>query len=113
MPTRKAPPTQQLAKLDDFYSVGEAAVRMNLKTQAEHEAGSTKGERWLRDGVNHKGFPAHRLNRQLMFSDSDLAEIAAMNRSAPTQSVRRQTRRRAMARPAEARIPRQQARAAA
>lgn len=88
MPTRKAPPTKQPLKLDGFYNVGEAAVRLNLKTQEEHDAGSTKGERWLRDGVNHKGWPSHRLNGCLMFSDSDLMEITALNRNVPTRGGR-------------------------
>ncbi|WP_392970977.1 hypothetical protein [Streptomyces sp. LN245] len=88
MSTRKAPPTKQPPKLEGFYNVGEAAVRLNVKTQEEHEAGSTKGERWLRDGVNHKGWPCHRLNSCLMFSDSDLMEIAARNRNVPTRAGR-------------------------
>jgi len=108
---RKAPPTL----LENFYNVGQAAVRLGFKTQEEHAAGSTKGERWLRDGCNRpedgsKGepFPHHRLNRELMFSDSDLAHIAAMHRNVPTQGARRGSRRRAATRPAEPRIPRQQ-----
>ncbi|MCW7941605.1 hypothetical protein AAW14_06035 [Streptomyces hygroscopicus] len=87
--------------LERFHNVGEAAVRMGFKTQAEHDAGSTKGERWLRDGANRpedgsKGtpFPHVRMNGCLMFSDSDLAEIAEMHRNAPTQGARRGTRRR-------------------
>jgi hypothetical protein len=94
--SRKTPP----APLENFYNVGEAAVRMNFKTQAEHEAGSSKGERWLRDGANRpedgskgKPFPHFRMNGNLMFSDSNLAEIAAMHRNAPTQGARRRTRR--------------------
>jgi hypothetical protein len=109
MPTRKAPPTKTVQLLDRFYNVGEAAVRMNFKTQAEHDAGSTKGERWLRDGANRpedgsKGqpFPHFRMNGQLMFSDSDLAEIAAMHRNAPTQGARRGTRVRRKPQPARA-----------
>jgi hypothetical protein len=114
MPARKAPPTKAIP-LESFYNVGEAAVRMNFKTQAEHETGSTKGERWLRDGCNRpedgsegQPFPHHRMNGSLMFSDSNLAEIAAMHLNAPTQGARRRTRKRSTAKPAESRIPRQQ-----
>lgn len=120
MPTRKAPPTKQPLKLEGFYQVGDAAVRLGFKTQEEHDAGSTKGERWLRDGCNRpedgsegQPFPHHRMNRGLMFSDSDLAEIAAMHRNAPTQGARRRARKRTTTRPAEPRTPREQAAIAA
>lgn len=110
--SRKAPPTQ----LENFYNVGQAAVRLGLKTQAEHDAGSIKGEKWLRNGANRpedgsKGemFPHRRMGRELQFSDSDLAHIAAMHFNAPTQGARRGSRKRAASRPAEARVPRQQA----
>jgi len=101
-------------QLENFYNVGLAAVRLGFKTQEEHEAGSVKGERWLRDGCNRpedgsKGqpFPHRRMNRELIFSDSDLAVIAAMHVNAPTQGARRGSRRRTTPRP-EARVPRQQ-----
>src|ERR1044072_7508680 len=91
---RKASPTL----LENFYNVGNAAVRLGLKTQEEHEAGSVKGERWLRDGANRpedgsegEPFPHRRMGRELQFSDSDLAEIAAMHRNAPPQGARRRT----------------------
>lgn len=109
---RQAPPTQ----LENFYNVGLAAVRLGLKTQEEHEAGSVKGERWLRDGANRpedgsKGemFPHRRMGRELQFSDSDLAHIAAMHFNAPSQGARRGSRRRAASRATEPRVPRQQA----
>lgn len=108
---RTATPTQ----LENFYTVSQAAVRLGLKTQEEHDAGSVKGERWLRDGANRpedgsKGemFPHRRMGRELQFSDSDLAYIAAMHSNAPTQGARRGARKRAASRPAEARVPRQQ-----
>lgn len=111
-----APPTQ----LENFYNVGLAAVRLGLKTQAEHDAGSTKGERWLRDGANRpedgsKGemFPHRRMGRELQFSDSDLAYIAEMHFNAPTQGARRGSRKRAVRRAPEPRIPRQVTPAAA
>jgi len=108
---RQAPPTQ----LENFYNVGQAAVRLGLKTQEEHAAGSTKGERWLRDGANRpedgsKGemFPHRRMGRELQFSDSDLAHIAAMHFNAPTQGARRGSRKRTAARTNTPRVPRQQ-----
>jgi hypothetical protein len=107
MSPRKASPTEQPPALEDFYNVGKAAVRLNLKTKAEHEDGSTKGERWLRDGCNRPEdgsqgdpFPHHRMNGCLMFSDSDLAEIAARHRNAPTR-YRRSRRTRPVVKSAE------------
>lgn len=41
-----------------------------------HELGLS--ERRLRDGVNHHGFPHHRMGRKLRFSSRDRAEIAAI-----------------------------------
>lgn len=105
--SRKAPPTP----LENYYNVGLAAVRLGLKTQEEHEAGSKKGERWLRDGANRpedgsKGemFPHRRMSRELQFSDSDLAYIAAMHFNAPTQGARRGSRRPAVRRASAPRV---------
>ena len=95
MAAPKASPRPKPA-LENYYTVGEAAVRLRFKTQKEHDAGSTKGERWLRDGVNRENnpFPCHRMNGLLQFSDTDLAEIAAMHRNAPDKRTRRTSRRR-------------------
>ncbi|MFE9064837.1 hypothetical protein [Streptomyces violaceusniger] len=93
MAAPKASPRPKPA-LENYHTVGQAAVRLNLKTQKEHDAGSTKGERWLRDGVNLKGWPCHRMSGQLRFSDTDLAEIAAMSRNAPDKRAGRPRRRR-------------------
>ncbi|MCZ7413100.1 hypothetical protein [Streptomyces sp. WMMC897] len=104
-----APPKNAPPVLENYYTVGLAAIRLGLKTQAEHEAGSKKGERWLRDGVNrpHAPFPAHRMSGQLMFSDSDLAEIAEMNRGvADKRSGRKAARRKPRTRHAARRAPR-------
>lgn len=46
------------------------------------------GERWLRDGANHRGFPHSRPGKWLVFSDHDLAEIYEMFR-VPARIVRR------------------------
>lgn len=92
MPTRKSTPT-----LEHFYTAREAAKRLGLIDPNNPD--SEAGERWLRDGVNRdkNPFPHHRLGRRLMFSDTDLAEIAAMHRNAPTQGARRRTRRKSAA----------------
>ncbi|MER5892358.1 helix-turn-helix domain-containing protein [Streptomyces sp. NPDC001876] len=60
------PPTASV--VEDFTSVEETARRLGI------------GARRLRDGVNHHGFPAHRMGRRLMFSSQDRAEIAEMHR---------------------------------
>lgn len=100
MPTRKAPPTSAL-KLERFYTVKEAASWFKLDGSDDPDKQDSQGgERWLRDGVNRpldgsKGtpFPHHRIGRRLLFSESDLAQIAAMHRNAPTQGARRGSRR--------------------
>ncbi|WP_426404256.1 hypothetical protein ACN9M0_24965 [Streptomyces sp. R-07] len=71
MATLTAVPT-----IEDFTDVMETARRLGI------------GARRLRDGVNHMGFPAHRMGRRLMFSPQDRAEIAAMHRI-PAQPKRR------------------------
>jgi hypothetical protein len=101
MPTRKAPPTKQPLRLERFYTVKEAAAWFKLDgSDNPNKQDSQGGERWLRDGVNRpedgsKGtpFPHHRIGRRLLFSESDLAQIAAMHRNAPTQGARRGSRR--------------------
>jgi hypothetical protein len=51
------------------------------------------GERWLRDGVNHRGFPHHRLGRFLKFSLQDCREIREMNREKAKPSELAKARR--------------------
>lgn len=77
MSTRKPTPTKQL---EGFYNVKQAAEKLGLNDPTDPDDES--GIRWLRDGVNHKGFPHHRMSGRLVFSDSDLADIAAMHRNA-------------------------------
>lgn len=111
MAATKAPParTQKTPAepvLETFHDVGMAAVRLGLKTKEQHKAGSKVGEKWLRDGVNKDGWPCHRMARQLMFSDSDLAAIAELHRnkvdarSKPRPSTGRPRRRAAVKTPA-------------
>lgn len=63
-----------------YHNVAEAAERLRV------------GERWLRDGVNHRGFPHGRLGTRLVFSDADIAAIYEMFR-VPAQVVHRRGRR--------------------
>lgn len=67
------PPTT----VEDFTDVAETAKRLGI------------GPRRLRDGVNHGGFPSHRMGRRLMFSPQDRAEIAEMHRVPARPSKRR------------------------
>jgi len=87
MSTRKPTPTKQL---EGFYDVKAATVKLGIATEDPEDE---SGQRWLRDGVNHKGFPHHRMSGRLVFSDADLAAIAAMHRNAPARRGRpRRTR---------------------
>ncbi|MFZ3494581.1 hypothetical protein ACODT5_15380 [Streptomyces sp. 5.8] len=61
MPARTLP-------VEDFTDVNETALRLGI------------GVRRLRDGVNHHGYPHHRMGRKLRFSPQDRAEIAEMHR---------------------------------
>lgn len=69
MTTRRTTPP----KLETYYDVKQATVRLGL---AGEDPDDWRGRRWLRDGANHNGFPHRRINRKLMFSESDLAVIA-------------------------------------
>lgn len=66
-------PAPTSAEHTDFLDVKEAAKDLRC------------GERWLRDGANHHGFPHHRLGKSLQFSAQDRAAIRAMHR-VPAQS---------------------------
>lgn len=93
-----AAPTKPV--LDDFYTVEKAAARLGLCDPDDPE--DKRGQSWLRTGVNDKTnpFPCHRLSGQLMFSDSDLAEIAERHRNKPEargRHTRRNTRQAAVA----------------
>jgi len=62
-------------KFQPLYNVKEAAdLLLRLKGE-EHKKESEAGQRWLRDGVNHKGFPHYRVGRRLMFTEADLITI--------------------------------------
>lgn len=87
MPTR-SPRTGSAKTLERFYTVKQAAKWLIPTDPETPDEDNEAGERWLRDGVNHKGWPHHRFGRRLMFSDSDLAEIAALHRNAPTRAGR-------------------------
>ncbi|MGW4703729.1 hypothetical protein [Streptomyces sp. NPDC004285] len=85
MPVATKPRPTATPVLETFHTVSQAAIRLGLRAP---DAAGKVGEKWLRDGVNRpedgsKGepFPCHRLAGQLLFSDSDLAAIAAMHRN--------------------------------
>ncbi|MCT9078798.1 hypothetical protein [Streptomyces fulvoviolaceus] len=76
--------------LQVFFNVKQATVKLGLSADDPKDLA---GQRWLRDGANHKGFPHHRMSGRLVFSAADLAEIAGMHRNAPTRRGRpRRTR---------------------
>lgn len=77
------PPTDEAPALVEFFDVGWAAVKLGLKTEQEHMAGSKTGEKWLRDGYNRpldgsrgRPFPGRYMAGQLKFTPADLTEIA-------------------------------------
>lgn len=88
MPATKAPPSRSRAAepvLENFYNLKQATVRLGLATEDPEDK---RGQDWLRRGVNRKSsqgpkFPHHRMANQLMFSDSDLAEITDLMRNKP------------------------------
>lgn len=65
---------------EDFTNVAETSRRLGI------------GQRRLRDGVNHFGFPAHRMGRRLMFSAEDRAQIAEMHRIPAGRGANRRVR---------------------
>lgn len=90
MPPRKT----DTPKLETLYNVEEAAVLLlNLKGEADtaQQRSTEAGQRWLRDGVNHKGFPHYRVGRRLMFSEKDL--IAILEDFCRVPGTHRRTRR--------------------
>ena len=86
--TRKAPDEPVLER---FYDVKQATVRLGL---ASEDPDDTRGQKWLRDGVNKQGWPCRRMASRLMFSDSDLAAIAELSRNKPDGRSRPRRRRR-------------------
>lgn len=81
--------------LEGFHNVKKATELLGLS--APNDPDDKRGQKWLRDGVNLHGWPCHRMAGQLMFSDSDLAEIADMHANATTRRgrTRRATRKKA------------------
>lgn len=91
----------------------DAAIIEAAKRLLEHEnpmldpAAAAKvigcGERWLRDGCNHRGLPHHRAGKFLKFSLEDCREIRRMCRVPAEPSKRataaRKTRKAAEAKP--------------
>lgn len=69
-------PSKPDAAAGEYFTVKEAAEKLRV------------GERWLRDGVNHRGFPHSRPGKPIVFDAADLAEIYRMFR-VPAHTVRR------------------------
>ena len=69
-------PSKPTTATGDYYGIKAAAQKLGV------------GERWLRDGVNHGGFPHSRLGKFIVFDASDLAEIYRMFR-VPAHTPRR------------------------
>lgn len=82
-----APPKATPRALEGFYNVKQATERLGLSDPDNPE--DTTGQRWLRDGVNLEGWPHHRMAGYLMFSDTDLAEIARLSRNPTSHSGRK------------------------
>ncbi|MBB4984953.1 hypothetical protein [Streptomyces nymphaeiformis] len=90
MTTRRTTPKT----LEPVYTVKEAAWLLKLADETKPEG----GVRFLRDGVNreHDPFPHARINGQLRFSESQLAEIFERHINAPnTRTGRPRMKRRA------------------
>lgn len=88
---RTAPP-----KLEPVYDLKAAAELLGLADPEKPE--STAGQRFLRDGVNreHNPFPHVRINGQLKFKESQLAEILERHVNAPNpRTGRPRTKKRA------------------
>ncbi|MGW2920318.1 hypothetical protein ACWDBF_21005 [Streptomyces angustmyceticus] len=82
----------------DRETIIQAAIKALEQDQLLLEPGEAArvigcGERWLRDGANHSGFPHHRLGKFLKFSLQDCREIQAMNREKAKPSELAKARR--------------------
>ena len=88
MAPQKTPPSV----LEGYHNVKRATEKLGLSDPTDPD--DKTGQRWLRDGVNLKGWPHHRMGGQLVFSDSDLVEIARLNRNPATRPGRRPQRAR-------------------
>ncbi|UNZ20571.1 hypothetical protein [Streptomyces sp. 891-h] len=90
--------------LETYYTVKQATVRLGIATEDESD---WSGQKWLRDGANRpadgsKGepFPCTRMAGKLMFSESQLAQIAEMHVNAPERRGRvRKARKPAVKKP--------------
>lgn len=75
-------PSKPETENGEYYGAKAAAKKLNV------------GERWLRDGANHHGFPHSRPGGFLIFSAADLAEIYNRFRTPGFTAVRRPAARR-------------------
>lgn len=89
-PQKTTPPV-----LEGFHGIKKATELLGLSDPNDPD--DKTGQRWLRDGVNLKGYPHQRMAGYLVFSDSDLIEIARLNRNPATRPGRRPRRPRKVA----------------
>ncbi|MFD7416840.1 hypothetical protein [Kitasatospora purpeofusca] len=68
-------PAPQAVERGRFYNVKEAAICLRI------------GERIIRDGINHQGWPHSRIGQRLVLSGEDLLAIYALYR-APVHAPR-------------------------
>ena len=90
-PRKTTPPV-----LEGYHGIKKATELLGLSDPADPT--DTAGQKWLRDGVNLKGWPHQRMAGRLVLSDSDLAAFAGMHRN-PAVRPGRRSRKRAATRP--------------
>lgn len=101
MAPRKTPP----AVLEGYYGIKRATELLGLSDPEDKE--DKTGQKWLRDGVNLKGWPHARMAGRLVFSDSDLATIAELNRNPVARPGRKPRQRRTAAKSPAPSVPAQ------
>ncbi|MFD4394712.1 hypothetical protein [Kitasatospora sp. NPDC058478] len=69
-------PAPQTVERGRFYTVEEAGAALRI------------GQRIIRDGINHNGWPHSRIGRRLVLSGDDLHEIYALYRATSKASTR-------------------------
>ncbi|TFI30086.1 hypothetical protein [Streptomyces sp. 4R-3d] len=93
-----AAPTKPKPVLEKTYNIKAATVLLGLSDPDDPK--DKRGQKWLRDGVNQEvdPFPHVRMARQLVFTESQLAEIQHRHRNrvhgnSGTRKKRRTVRR--------------------
>lgn len=73
--------------LEGYHTIKKATELLGLSDPNDPD--DKTGQKWLRDGVNLKGWPHQYMAGRLVFSDSDLARIAEISRNTPNRRGRR------------------------